>query len=283
MYAPGWHFWGETSRLMICPDAVIAMDYESAPDDLEILEVLNFHVDDSGISSSLSWTVLKGISDFLQGTALIDVIQALGWMIVIKLSLIMTSTGILWSEGLVYCLAIHFFLKIRTWTVAGNDPAVRCKIKLWHVWIWDALVDPSISLKMDMRKDIPTFAALKFGEARILFQSQDGCELYFKLLDCFLPARGTLHVDYTAITPKEIGCEFEQFWSKMWLRDIRAERFELTSWESFDELLQDVDLPVIPEIAYPIDDINLWMHLVKSLPSAKAVGLCGWSNDELKA
>jgi hypothetical protein len=98
-----------------------------------------------------------------------------------------------------------------------------------------------------------------------------------------LPAGGTLHVDYTAIAPKEIGGEFEQFWSKMWLRDTRAEQFELTPWESFDELLQDVDLPVIPEIAYPIDDINLWMHLVKSLPPAEAVGPCGWSNDELKA
>ena len=80
-----------------------------------------------------------------------------GWSwLILKLSLIMTSIGILWSEGqvryitqedLVYCLAIHFFLlKIRTRTVAGNNPAVRCKIKLWHVWIWDALVDPSISL-----------------------------------------------------------------------------------------------------------------------------------------
>lgn len=122
-------------------------------------------MDDSGISSSLSWTVLKDFSHFLQGTAVIDVIQALGWMIVIKLSLIMTSTGILWSEGqvryvtqedLVYCLAIHFFLKIRTWTVAGNHPAVRFKIKLWHVWIWDALVDPSISFNHfdDMWKSV---------------------------------------------------------------------------------------------------------------------------------
>jgi hypothetical protein len=68
---------------MICPDAVIAMDYESAPDDLEILEVLNFHVDDSGMSFSLNWALLKDFSKFLQGTALIDVIQALRWMIVI--------------------------------------------------------------------------------------------------------------------------------------------------------------------------------------------------------
>ena len=177
-----------------------------------------------------------------------------------------------------FCKTTYKILKAKKTETLSEVPVA------WHVEASLLRPKPGYNtLKMDTCKDIPTFAALRFGEARILFQSQDGCRLYFKLLDVFLPAGGTLHVDYTAIAPKEIGGEFEQFWSKMWLRDTRAEQFELTPWESFDELLQDVDLPVIPEIAYPIDDINLWMHLVKSLPPAEAVGPCGWSNDELKA
>lgn len=139
------------------------------------------------------------------------------------------------------------------------------------------------ALKMDACWEIPSFAALRFGEARNHSQNQDGCKIYLKLVEGYFPARGTLHVDYTAVTPCKIGGEFEQFGSKMWLRDTRAEQFESTTWESSGELLQDVDLPVIPEISYPIDDIDLWMHVVKSLPSPKAVGPCGWSNDELKA
>lgn len=141
--------------------------------------------------------------------------------------------------------------------------------------------DPNMGTKrwkMDMRKDIPTFATLLVRQefsfkVRMAANFISSFLIVFCLRERYFACR--LHRYHT----QGIGCEFEQFWSKMWLRDIRAEQFELTSWESFDELMQDVDLPVIPEIVYPIDDINLWMHLVKSLP----VGLCGWSNDELKA
>ena len=71
-------------------------------------------------------------------------------------------------------------------------------------------------------------------------------------------------------------------WSKMWLPDTRSEQFSGDTWAQFDELLDGIDFPPAPEIVYPLHDMNLWMHLVRSLPAAKAVGPCGWSNDELR-
>ena len=97
-----------------------------------------------------------------------------------------------------------------------------------------------------------------------------------------VPSRGLLKVMYTAVTAKEIGLEFSNFWSKMWLRDTRGEQFSNATWTEFDAVLDEINFPDIPQISYSWHDMQLWMHLIKSLPSAKAVGPCGWSNDELK-
>ena len=147
--------------LMICPDAVIAMDYESSPDDLEILDFVDVQMDDQGLSFVSDWTVLKDFATFLQKTTLIDIIQALGWMLVVDAQSVVndevrrfmvvrrpSSLAVLFDD-LVYCCAIHLFLtKIRLKTVVGETPSVRCRIKLWHVWIWDALIDPSMTLSL---------------------------------------------------------------------------------------------------------------------------------------
>ena len=145
--------------LMICPNAAIAMDYESVPDDLDILEFISVQSSIDGIVFSAAWAVLKDLSRFLQRTCLIDIIQAFGWMLVVDAQAVVNdeiqsfqlvkrpAALSLTHDDLTYCIAIHLFLlKIRTWSVAGEHPAVRCKIKLWHVVIWDAMVDPSISL-----------------------------------------------------------------------------------------------------------------------------------------
>lgn len=99
----------------------------------------------------------------------------------------------------------------------------------------------------------------------------------------YLPVRGTLQVSFTAVTAREIAEEFSNFWSPMWLRDKQCEQFDEATWGSFDDLLNEADLPDIPEIHYPVDDLDLWVRMVRKLPSAKAVGPCGWANDELKS
>ena len=145
---------------MICPDAVFAMDIEGASDDLSILEFLDIKIDVEGIRFCGTFNVISEFFDFLHKTALIDVIQSLGWLLVVDLQHVVDrcvtavrlvrrpSALSIVQDELVYCIAIHMFLvKIRTWTTVGAQPAVRCRIKLWHAWVWDSLIDPSTTLE----------------------------------------------------------------------------------------------------------------------------------------
>ena len=138
------------------------------------------------------------------------------------------------------------------------------------------------AIQLESHKDIPEHARLKFEDAELQFIAQDGMKIYFRHLKGVLPTVGNLSVSFTAITPQEVANEFADFWSPMWLRDKRTEQFDETSWHPFLDVLSRVELPLIPEITYPFDDTDLWWRIVRSLPSAKAVGPCGWSNDELK-
>lgn len=141
----------------------------------------------------------------------------------------------------------------------------------------------STALMLEDVRNIPRFARLRFGEAELEFISQKENKVFFRHTCGSLPVQGLLHVCFTAVTADEIAEEFSDFWSPMWLRDMQAEQFDGATWESFDDLLDSADLPHIPEISYPVDDLDLWVRLVRNLPSAKAVGPCGWANDELKA
>ena len=138
------------------------------------------------------------------------------------------------------------------------------------------------AILLETHKDIPGHAQLKFGEAELQFLAQDGKKIFFRHLDGVLPPFGNLAVSFTAITPQEVANEFADFWSPMWLRDRRSEQFHDDTWQPFLDVLSNADLPLIPEITYPFEDIDLWWKLVRNLPSGKAVGPCGWSNDELK-
>ena len=51
-------------------------------------------------------------------------------------------------EEMAFCMALHFFLlKIRAWETKGKDPTVRCRVKIWHTWIWDSMVDRAIKIE----------------------------------------------------------------------------------------------------------------------------------------
>ena len=136
----------------ICPDAVSAMDIEGASDDLQILGHIRVSIGDHGIRLG---------AEFLHRTALSDIIKALGWFLITdaqgvvdnhitSFQLVKRHSALaVVQDEFVFCLAIHLFLiKVRTWTAAGNEPVIRCKVKLWHVWVWDALVDASANLSM---------------------------------------------------------------------------------------------------------------------------------------
>lgn len=143
----------------ICPNAVIARDRETAVDNLQILEYVTPSVKEGIISFTSSHAALKEFVDFLQDTGLLEMLPALGWHFVTDVEsfiqgrtekivmLRKPSTLAIPTNEAIFSMAIYLFLnKIRTWTSAGTDPCIRCRIKLWHVWVWDAMVGKDITM-----------------------------------------------------------------------------------------------------------------------------------------
>ena len=138
------------------------------------------------------------------------------------------------------------------------------------------------ALVMDDNFELPPFSKLSLDDAVICLVRQEGKKLFFRHVSGNLPACGCLTVSFVAVTSDEIGNDFLRFWSKMWLRDHRSEQFDCTNWRSFCDLLDATSMPATPQIVYPFSCVKTWMRLIRSLPAGKAVGPCGWSNDELK-
>ena len=130
---------------------------------------------------------------------------------------------------------------------------------------------------------IPPFATVYLNEARIEVLEHKARTVFFRIVDGKVQPDGICHISFTAMTPQEITDEFESFWTPFWKRDQPEEQFNEQTWSSFQQALDACDLPRIPQIVIDLDDKRKWYHLVKTLPSGKAVGPCGWSNDELKS
>ena len=137
-------------------------------------------------------------------------------------------------------------------------------------------------LRIDTDFQIPKFAKLRLGEAKLEFLKQCDRKIFFRHIDGCLDSQGVLEVSYTAWTPEEISLEFADFWKPMWQRDSRQQQFSGEDWSDFQAILQTCDLPHMPQIEIPWDDTDRWMKIIAKLPSAKAIGPCGWSSDELR-
>jgi hypothetical protein len=102
---------------------------------------------------------LREFAQLIHETALDQILGALGWIFMISADFLvdrnigcirlMQKPGAfsLTHEDLRFCLAIHLFLiRIRNCQEIGREPNIRCRVKLWHAWIWDGLVDPTLSM-----------------------------------------------------------------------------------------------------------------------------------------
>lgn len=123
---------------------------------------------------------------------------------------------------------------------------------------------------------------MRFNEAILHFIKQEGRKVFFRHDSGTLDASGTLYVSFHAVTENEILQVFDNFWKPFWQRDRREEQFEEDTWGDFIEMLETSNLPKLPAITFDVDNIDMWMSLIRKLPSNKATGPCGWSNEELK-
>ena len=145
--------------LTLCPNAVIARDIDSSPDNLQVLNYVQPKVEDGTISFASSHEGLSDFATFLHDTGTSEMIQALGWCFMTDVDSFihgraekvlltkMPSTLAIPQEEVIYCLAIYFFLtRIRSWRLVADEPTIRCRVKLWHVWIWDTMVDKQFNM-----------------------------------------------------------------------------------------------------------------------------------------
>lgn len=138
------------------------------------------------------------------------------------------------------------------------------------------------ALQMDELIHIPKYAVVMFNDAKLEFLRQHERKVFFRHIEGRLESSGELCVTFHAVTDGEVLNEFERFWKPFWQRDRQEEQFESDAWQEFSNFLESGPLPKLPAIAMDLDDIDMWMKLIKKLPSNKAVGPCGWSNEELK-
>ena len=144
----------------LCPDAVVGRDIESACDDVRVLDYISISVNDHDFSFRASHDALKEFSELLVSTGLDETMQAFGWMFVVNamdiLDTQVNTIHLMQKPGcfsithdeMSFCIALHLFLlRIKSWETLGRDPTVRCRIKLWHAWIWDSMVDKAIRME----------------------------------------------------------------------------------------------------------------------------------------
>ena len=144
----------------LCPDAVIGRDVETQSNDLRVLDYVNINPNAIDITFKAGSAALQEFSQMITTTGLDEILQAFGWMFAVDAFdafsqrvdeiRLMPKPGAfsITCEELTFFLALQLFLiKIRSWEVVGHEPFVRCRIKLWQVWIWDGLVDRSMKLE----------------------------------------------------------------------------------------------------------------------------------------
>ena len=143
----------------LCPDAVIARDRETVSNNLQVLEYVTPKIQDGVLTFSSSHDALKDFTEVMQDCGLLEMLPALGWIFVTdsesfiqgraeKIMLIRRpSTLAITSNEAIFSVAVYLFLcKIKSWHSAGTNPTIRCRIKLWHVWVWDAMIDKDVTM-----------------------------------------------------------------------------------------------------------------------------------------
>ena len=144
---------------MICPNVVIARDFISSSDNLQVLDFIRIHVGLDEVSFHADNMAMKLCVELFQKTALDEILECLGWFLVVSaegfvardvssLHLIRKPGAIaLVHDDMVYFLALQMFLtRIRNWSEIGVNPTIFCRIKLWRIWVWEGYIDANVTL-----------------------------------------------------------------------------------------------------------------------------------------
>ena len=69
---------------MICPNLVVARDFDSASDSLDILSCVRVRIEPASVDFCAPHTTLRQFAELIQRTALDEILGALGWVFSIE-------------------------------------------------------------------------------------------------------------------------------------------------------------------------------------------------------
>ncbi len=120
------------------------------------------------------------------------------------------------------------------------------------------------------------------GKQEIKFVDIRGTEADVMIIDADndLPIQGILEQSQITMEPKMIALDLTHYWNGFWQRENAEETLEETKWTEFVTLMKNV--PQLPQITLDIDQIDVWMEVIRNSKSNSARGVDGWYMDEIK-
>ena len=95
-----------------------------------------------------------------------------------------------------------------------------------------------------------------------------------------LPIQGTLVQSTVTMEASKIAEDLTQYWNSFWQRDTIEETTDDSHWTQFLTAMNEV--PNLPPVTLDIDQIDVWLEVIKSSKSNSARGVDGWYMDEIK-
>ena len=138
-----------------------------------------------------------------------------------------------------------------------------------------------ICLRLEHDVDFICHSVAHFGDAKVEILTKQGVIVSIKLLEGILPTQAKLVQHRITTSNEEIFDEFTKFWRDKWLRDTPDEQFSADTWSEVIKAIDDCPLPAI-NVDVDLEDIAIWKECIKELKPKKAVGVCGWSHEELR-
>ena len=94
------------------------------------------------------------------------------------------------------------------------------------------------------------------------------------------PQHGILKQQVISMEPANVAEDLTNYWNGFWKRDTMNETTDAESWTEYLNLLQTV--PSLPRLTLDIDQLDIWLDVIKRSKSNSARGVDGWFMDEIK-
>lgn len=120
-----------------------------------------------------------------------------------------------------------------------------------------------------------------YGDHEVFIVSQHGRVVTVTTQQGPLKAHSVLKQTKYALTADEIGNQFHEYWTPIWLRESRLEEETSDAWDDFLQILDDIPIPEF-QLSVDLESLQVWKDTIRHLKNGKAPGIDFWRPEELK-